>query len=366
MKVLHYSDTKKSFRDFKHQAQADDPDLVHIHVCWSLTAWRVMVWCKRHMKPVVLSPAKKLMPWHVRRNYWICKLPQLLLFQKQMVKDAHAVVAVTSQEQEHLLSLGLFPQTKNDVAWNDRVVLIPDYRFTNELTEDDMNDMYRVLYQKVIDSHSFMVMTTDDRKAESTLLKLGLSQDAESQCITQEDDQRVQNLSSDSWRKILLHAEEEGILQEIRKGASLLKIAPQAIIGIERFPMRQKKNIQPLSTDKALMKPLGLKEYSQEKNASASDVQLCTVILNFIHEMDNGTLSRRHVADLYNAFRFSDFNETKITQILQILKEKKTTQRLLSILHESLGLEEGFMPMEMRNDRGTKKIRKLLYKANIQ
>lgn len=366
MKVIHYSDTKKSFKDFKRKALAEDPDLVHIHVCWSLTAWRVMLWCKRHMKPVVLSPCKKFMPWHVRRNYWICKFLKLLLYQKQMVKDAHAVVAVTPQEQEHLLFMGLFPHSKNNVAWNDRVVLIPDFRFTNEFTEDDMNDMYLTLYQKVIDSHSFMVMTPEDRKAESTLLKLGLSQDAESQCITQEDDQRVQKLSADSWRKILLHADEEGILQEIRKGASLLKIAPQSIIGIARFPMRCKKNTKPLSTEKALMKPHGLKEYSQEKNASPADVQLCCVILNFIHEMDDGTLSRRHVADLYNAFRFNDFNETKITQILQILKEKKTTQRLLCILHETLGLEEGFMPMEMCNDWGTKKIRKLLYRANIQ
>jgi hypothetical protein len=114
------------------------------------------------------------------------------------------------------------------------------------------------------------------------------------------------------------------------------------------------------------MKPLRLKEYSQEKNATAADVELCRVILNFIHEMNDGTLSRRHVADLYTALRFTDYDENRVTQILQILKEKKTAQRLLGILHETLGLEEGFMPMEMRNDWGTRKISKLLYRLNIQ
>ena len=365
MKVIHYND-KTSYKDFKLQAQSEDPDLVHIHACWSLKAWRVMLWCRRHMKPVVLSPARLLMPWHVRHCYWLCKLPQLLIYQKKMVKHAHAVVAVTEQEQQHLLTMGILPQTKNTEAWNDRVVFIPDYRFTSQLTEDDMNERYALLYQKVIDSHSFMVMSADDRKAENTLLRLGLSQDIESQGITQEDDQRVQKLSADSWRKILLHADEEGILQEIRKGAALLKIAPQSIIGIERFPLRGKKNTQPLPTDKALMKPLRLKEYSQEKNATAADVELCRVILNFIHEMNDGTLSRRHVADLYTALRFTDYNENRVTQILQILKEKKTAQRLLGILHETLRLEEGFMPMEMRNDWGTRKISKLLYRLNIQ
>lgn len=365
MKVIHYNDTV-SFKEFKFQTQSDDPDLVHIHACWSLTAWRVMLWCRRHMKPVVLSIDKQLMPWHVRPCYWLCKLPRLLLYQKQMVKNAHAVVAVTKQEQQHLLTMGVLPQTSNSVPWNDRVIFIPDFHITNELTEEDMNERYAMLYHKVIDSHSFMVMSPDDRKAENTLLRLGLSQDIESQGISQEDDQRVQKLSAESWRKILLHADEEGILQEIRKGAALLKIAPQSIIGIERFPLRGKKNVQPLPNDKALMKPLRLKEYSQEKNASQADIQLCRVILNFIHEMNSGTLSRRHVADLYTALRFTDFNETKITQILQILKEKKTVQRLLCVLHDTLGLEEGYMPMEMRNDWGTRKINRLLYKANIQ
>ena len=117
MKVIHYND-KTSYKDFKLQAQSEDPDLVHIHACWSLKAWRVMLWCRRHMKPVVLSPARLLMPWHVRHCYWLCKLPQLLIYQKQMVKHAHAVVAVTEQEQQHLLTMGILPQTKNTEAWN--------------------------------------------------------------------------------------------------------------------------------------------------------------------------------------------------------------------------------------------------------
>lgn len=90
------------------------------------------------------------------------------------------------------------------------------------------------------------------------------------------------------------------------------------------------------------------------------------MILNFIHEMQKGTLSRRHVADLYSTLRFTDYNERKVTDVLQLLKERKTLARILQILHESLGLEEGFMPMEAKNDRGTRKIKKLLYKANIQ
>ena len=229
-----------------------------------------------------------------------------------------------------------------------------------------MNALYMALYQKVLDSHSFMVMSEDDKLAESTLLRLGLSQDHDSQRVMLEEAERVRLLSPDSWRKILLHAEEEGILQEIRQGASLLQIAPQAITGIERFPMRGKKNNQPLLTDKALLKPHLLKEYSDEKHADTTDIIVCKVILNFIHELQKGTLSRRHVADLYNAIRFNDYNEKKITQILELLKERKKTARLLQIIHETLGLEEGFIPMDLVNDRGTWKIKKILNKANIQ
>jgi hypothetical protein len=283
-----------------------------------------------------------------------------------MIKNAHAIVAITEQEQQHLLSIGLYPSAHYEESWNDRVVLIPDFQTCNNYTKEDMNALYMALYQKVLDSHSFMVMSEDDKLAESTLLRLGLSQDHDSQRVMLEEAERVRQLSPDSWRKILLHAEEEGILQEIRQGASLLQIAPQAITGIERFPMRGKKNNQPLLTDKALLKPHLLKEYSDEKHADTTDIIVCKVILNFIHELQKGTLSRRHVADLYNAIRFNDYNEKKITQILELLKERKKAARLLQIIHETLGLEEGFIPMDLVNDRGTWKIKKILNKANIQ
>ena len=366
MNILHYNNTSQSFKTFKQKAQAETPDLIHIHGCWSWKAWRVMLWCRSHLKPVVISPEKQLMPWHVLYRYWLCKLPKLLFFQRWMIKNAHAIVAVTEQEQQHLLSIGLYPSAHYEESWNDRVVLIPDFQTCNNYTKEDMNALYMALYQKVLDSHSFMVMSEDDKLAESTLLRLGLSQDHDSQRVMQEEAERVRLLSPDSWRKILLHAEEEGILQEIRQGASLLQIAPQAITGIERFPMRGKKNNQPLLTDKALLKPHLLKEYSDEKHADTTDIIVCKVILNFIHELQKGTLSRRHVADLYNAIRFNDYNEKKITQILELLKERKKAARLLQIIHETLGLEEGFIPMDLVNDRGTLKIKKILNKANIQ
>lgn len=366
MKVLHYNNTAQSFKSFKLKALAEKPDIVHIHVCWSWTAWRVMLWCRSHLKPVVISPGKQLMPWNVFHNYWLCKMPKLLVFQRWMIKNAQAIVAVSEQEQQHLLKMGIYPSVQYKETWNDRVVLIPDARFTNKITEDAMNVLYLEIYQKVLDSHSFMVMTKEDKLAENTLLRLGLSQDADSQSISREDAERVSMLSADSWRKILLHSEEEGILQEVRQGASLLQIAPQAIAGIDRFPSRGKKNNKPLVADKALIKPFLLKEYSEEKHASDADVRVCMVMLNFIHELQKGTLSRRHIADLYSTLRFTDYNEKKFTDVLQLLKERKTAARILQILHESLGLEEGFMPMEAKNDRGTRKIKKLLYKTNIQ
>ena len=366
MKVLHYNNTAQSFKSFKLKALAEKPDIVHIHVCWSWTAWRVMLWCHNHLKPVVISPGKQLMPWHVSHNYWLCKMPKLLIFQRWMIKNAQALIAVTEQEQQYLLKMGIYPSVQHNETWNDRVVLIPDARYTNKITEESMNVLYLELYQKVLDSHSFMVMSKDDKLAENTLLRLGLSQDTDSQRISQEEAERVRTLSEDSWRKILLHSEEEGVLQEIRQGASLLQIAPQSIAGLDRFPSRGKKNNSPLAMDKAHIKPFLLKEYSEEKHANDADIRVCTVILNFIHELQKGSLSRRHIADLYSTLRFTDYNEKKVTDVLQLLKERKMAARILQILHESIGLEEGFMPMEAKNDMGTRKIKKLLYKANIQ
>lgn len=351
MNVLHYNNASQSFKTFKRKALAEKTDIVHIHVCWSWTAWQIMRWCRKNLKPVVFSPEKQLMPWHTLHRYWLCKLPKLLIFQKWMIRQAHAIVAVTPQEQQYLLSMGLYPTVKYHTTWNDRVV----YDVPQE-----------ILYQKVIDSHSFMVMTAEEKSAESTLLRLGLSQDEDSRRISPEQEEQVKSLTPESWRKLLLHADEEGILQEIRQGASLLQIAPQTIADIERFATRGKKNNQPLEQKEPLLKPLHMQEYAEEKHAGKPEIQVLTAILNLIHELQKDTISRRHLADLYTTLRFTDYNEKKVREVLALLKLDKTTARLLQILHETLGLEEGFMLMEARNDRGTRKLRKKLYEANVQ
>jgi len=345
MNILRYDRTVPSAKSFIRRMQAEQPSLVHICDCWSRGAWRVMRRCKAMSVPVVISPCRLLEPWHVRHHFWWSKLPQLLLYQRGMIQRAHAIVATTEQEQRHLLSMGLHPSVGRTTPWNDRVVYVPDYRRTAAISEDDMKQAYAALYRKVLDSHPRMLMTANDRLAEDTLLRLGLGRDELSRAISEEQAERVRKLGPESWRRLLLHADDEGVLAEVRTGAALLQIAPQSIAGIDRFAPREKKNREPLDTQQARLKPQLMEEYAAEIHAAAPEKTVCAALLNTIREKQRGTLSRRHLADLYTVVRFTDYDEQRLCRLLKLLKEQKRAAQLLQTLRDTLGLEEGFVPM---------------------
>ena len=88
--------------------------------------------------------------------------------------------------------------------------------------------------------------------------------------------------------------------------------------------------------------------------------------MNLSQELKQKTLSKRHLIDLYKVLRYTDYDEDKITRMLKHLKLFHFTESLLQILHDSLALQEGFMPFDPRNNKRTKKIIQSLHNLNIQ
>jgi len=344
MNILRYDDKTPSAGDLIRKIKAEKPDVVHICACWSWGAWRVVRQCRAQSVPIVFSPNRQLEPWNLRHHYLLCKFPMLMLFQRGIIKWAHAIVATTQQEQKHLLRLGIHPSMGKNRPWNDRVVFIPDYRRSGEITEEEMRRAYTALYRKVIDSHPVMQMSADEWKAEDTLLRLGLARDELTRAITDEQRERVFRLNEAAWRRLLLHADSEGILSYVRAGAGLLQLAPQSITDIDRFPPRKHKNIEPLNTTKSLLKPQRLEELAAELHVALPAKTVCIAFLNTIHEKRNGTFSRRHLADLYATLRFTDYDEQHLYDLLRLLKEKRAARKLLREMRDKLGLEEGFTP----------------------
>jgi hypothetical protein len=65
-----------------------------------------------------------------------------------------------------------------------------------------------------------------------------------------------------------------------------------------------------------------------------------------------------HLIELTRELYRDNINDEKIQEVLEEKKMSKYTGRLLQILKEQTLLDEGYMPLDPINDRGTEKIRR--------
>ena len=108
--------SNKSKREFMWLLDSLHPDVFHTNCCWMPQSARTAMWAKRAGYKVVYTPHGMLEPWIMQRNYWMKKVPAMLLFQKRGVQTADMIHATAESEKENLLALG----------WNKNVTVIPN------------------------------------------------------------------------------------------------------------------------------------------------------------------------------------------------------------------------------------------------
>ena len=115
---IHCISEWKHFRRMRSQWEMllDEicPDIVHVNCCWMPGPALVQKWSQTKGYKVVLSPHGMLEPWIMKRNYWTRKLPALILYQKNAIKNADCIHATAESEKSNLLNLG----------WNRRIFVI--------------------------------------------------------------------------------------------------------------------------------------------------------------------------------------------------------------------------------------------------
>lgn len=328
--------------------------VVIIDGCRSLKAWRTARRCRRLDKPYILAPRRQLEPWHIAR----CPLRRLplLLVQHSLIRNAKAIRAVTEQERRNLLRLTVFGVANSDVAepWNANVVAVGA---RSPLSYPVARQEYSLdnLLRKVVDTHPFLCMSPDETAAENRLLRVAIdSRHGNNDTMSTRD---LPAVSDETLRKIRLHAIDEGV-------AHLIDGTAEAAT-IDRFAKTTKKNTSPLTRDSALTMPLHLEEVSDEEKATADDTLVCTMLLNLRFEIRRGTASKRHLTDVYELLRYTDYDEDRVARMLGRLHMQRFTRRLLAILDDALGLTEGFMPLPPLDDDGTRRLRNKLHCLQI-
>lgn len=359
---------RRNRRRFDKIAGDVNPDIIHILGSWNLTASYVEKWARIYRIPVVMSPLKGFAPWNMHSSYCFRLFPQMLLFQKSMLTHVHAIHAVGNQEKRFIEVASWHPLLHRRTPWNSRIAVIENPEFTDETDTTAVASAMIRLYNKVADSNPFMRMTDGDRKREGALLRVGLSRDAISSVVPDEARSLLVSMNDESWRRIFLHSMDESISDIVMRGVLSMQLNRKSIV-IEnegRFENTRKKELASLRGMPALVKGRMLKNLESKYGQHKAEVEICTMTVNIFHMLKDGTLCRRHLAELYEAIRFEYYDENVVRLMLKRLNKTKPAARLMRIMGETMGLEEGFMPLEPVDDRGTDKIRKTLFKLKIQ
>lgn len=302
------------------------PDIVHVHGCWQHAVVRQAEQLRRQGARIVLTPHDQLEPWVISERQLQEKMVKTILWQRRLTEHSYVLIAHGPMEAEALGRL----------KWNPRIETIANAVITNTITADEMARQTRAVYQKVMDSHTIDLMADDTHSMLVTLIKAGITGDSrwiDPQLLSQQEWQ-FNRLPEEEWRKLLLYADHENIRPTVDAGIATLRLMVP--------PINTREITSYLPTDYQL------------PTVKANDVTGITI------ETRRQPLSMLHIVELARALRRPDIEDDSLAEELNSRHLSRYFRRLLLLLQEETGLDEGFMPLQPIDDKQTREMRKLL------
>lgn len=307
------------------------PSLVHILGCGTAESLHFLTKAQNTGVPTLVSPLDSLNDWNQRPQVF-GKGTHTLPFQEELVKGASAIHVCNQIELETLRRLD----------WNPNLVLIPNPVITNTLTDKEFADKMSELYQKVLDSNPQMMMDATEQQTVFDLLNISVDDimlnDKENKARIIDN---LDNLSEESWRHISLYAERMFVLEDIRKALRKLN---------RMDPMPDLSQISHFTNN--AQRPARLELPAN----TAPEDGLAQILLQVKSELRHHATPLYHLIDLYQLFRYTDYDEDRLVQLLDKSKSLLMTRRLTWVLHETLKLTEGFMPLTPLEDAKSHKM----------
>lgn len=326
----HVATTSADARTLLHGSHYD---LLHLHGCWRNSSRAVVNMALKQGLRLILTPHGELEPWVMKERKWKEKLPKSLLYQRDIVRKAYAVIIQGKMEQECMQQLG----------WNPRTVIVRNCVITHSTTKTNMARNTFSVYQKVMDSNPLQLMTDETKSALCSIVKAGIT-----------GDQRwlfsslpLPTLSFSDWRQILCYAHQEQITDTIQRGIRVLELdTPDLDVGQAAYFLPDK--YQQADT---IQKAVGNQFVSEEKRLLST--------FRYLRKLTaTGQLAIKHLIELDRELRQHDYSETALAEVLRERNLYKPTARLMQLMQELTGLTEGFMPIPPLNDRTTRQIRR--------
>lgn len=325
MKILHlFPEDNQLIADHvallrnKEESFTGRPDIIHVHGCWRYSIVRQALRYYREGARIVLSPHGELEPWIVAERRLTEKFCKTLLWQRRLVEKSYVQIVHGPMEEEALRALN----------WNPRMELIRNAVVTNTITPESMLKQTINVYRKVLDSNTIELMDDNCRLMLSLLLKAGITMAP--QWVTTS----LPTIADSDWRKLLIYANYEQVLPTVDRGISVLGIHP---------PYPDLNNIKSYLPS----------NYISPKVESHD-------VTGIVSEMHHGPLTLRQFVELDCALRQDDINDEELSDKLMDKGLFGYFQRLLKILQEQTGLDEGFLPAIPINDKRTARLRRQL------
>lgn len=306
-------------------------DVLHIHGCWRNATRSIVKQALHQGTRLVLTPHGQLEPWIQKEDFWKEKLPKRILYQRDIVQHAYAVVVQGQMEQECMEQLG----------WNRRLLVIRNAVLTSSTTTTEMSQKTFSLYRKVMDSNPLELMNDSVQHSLRSILLAGTTGDK--RWLDPSD--TMPSFSNEEWRLLLCFAHQEHIMDTMMRGIRVLGLnAPDIDTAAIDFFLPDK-----YQETKSIQEVIG--------NQFPSENERLLATFRLLRKWSAaGLLSIRHLIELNRELRQYPCNEEELVDELKERRLFPFASRIMQLMDEQTGLTEGFMPMPPTNDRTTRRI----------
>lgn len=309
--------------NFKNVFRSFNPDIVHCHGCWQYNIVNAGNFARKQGARIVLSPHGQLEPWVIEEKPLQEKFHKTILWQKPFVEKAYSLITFGKMEQQYLAQL----------KWNPRIEVIHNALITNSTTREKMCSQTFAVYQKVLDSNVLEQMDDDTQQLMTTIIKAGTLGDRRwTELVTPE---------TVDWRRMLIYAEHQNIRNYVDYGINILGLSALSL-DTERIPAYFPEHYQ---------RPQSIKKLIGEYKGDETDY-----LVRMIRQIEKQPLLLHLIEFTRELYRDTVNDDT----LLEAIEQKGLTKfagRLMQVLHEQTLLDEGYMPIDPIDDRGTQKIR---------
>lgn len=301
-------------RHLLHRLKDIKPDIVHVHASWNAYAAWVEHIARSHGYLTIVSVHGGFAPEIMELDFFKQKLPRIVAYQFQMVRNCQVVVAISDDDAKQIKQLG----------WKKRIVVIPHPNL-HLVSDEETADLIMSIYRKVLDTN-YMKRITDE---ETDFIRTCVKYASWPEGALEQPEISTEGLS---FRRIFIYAHDNNVTEALMTGARRLGVKMPPCPDIEamaRFKVRMSRNADIDSLNRL---------------ASAISMVIPGAKIE-VGRTPCGTTTLRTYTDIFQTLRFHDYDEDEFAELIKKKGVNKFTAHQLYKLQELFGMELGYMPI---------------------